>query len=94
MLQKSKNMIDNIKKVMNIENLNEELVDFINEFLPNLNWDGEDTSASADLILDEYNCITDDLMVDIANAMVSIKNKEFELTIRPSENKLILYFID
>ena len=79
---------------MNIEELDEELVDFINEFLPNLNWNGQDTSASADLNLDEDDVIEDDLMMDIATAMVNTKNKEFTLTIRPSENKLILYYFD
>ena len=79
---------------MNIENLDETLVDFINEYLPNLNWKGEDSSAAADLLLDEYSTIEDDLMMSIAKAMIAIKDEEFTLTIRPSENKLILYYID
>jgi hypothetical protein len=79
---------------MNIENLDETLVDFINEYLPDLNWDGEDSSAAADLPLDEYSTIEDDLMMSIAKAMIAIKDEEFTLTIRPSENKLILYYID
>jgi hypothetical protein len=80
---------------MNIENLDEELVNFINEFLPQLNWDGEDTSASADLILDSDECIEDGLMSDITLAMNSDKySGDIRLTIRPSENKLILYFMD
>ena len=79
---------------MKIEYLDECLVDFINQYLPNLNWEGEDTSASADLLLDEYQTITDDLMMSISNAMIATKNKGFSLTIRPSENKLILYYFD
>jgi hypothetical protein len=81
-------------KIMNIENLDETLVDFINEYLPNLNWDGKDSSADVDLLLDENSTIEDDLMMTIANAMIATKDKEFTLTIRPSENKLILYYID
>jgi hypothetical protein len=81
-------------KIMNIENLDETLVDFINEYLPNLNWDGKDSSADVDLLLDENSTIEDDLMMTIAKAMIATKDKEFALTIRPSENKLILYYID
>jgi hypothetical protein len=81
-------------KIMNIENLDETLVDFINEYLPNLNWDGKDSSADVDLLLDENSTIEDDLMMMIAKAMIATKDKEFTLTIRPSENKLILYYID
>jgi len=79
---------------MKIENLDEDLVAFINTHFPNLNWEGEDSSASAKLSLDEYSTIEDDLMMSIANAMIETKSKEFTLTIRPSENKLILYYID
>ncbi len=79
---------------MNIDNLDEELVEFINEYLPDLDWDGEDTSASTDLLLDEDLTIEYDLMMSIANAMLATEDKEFTLTIRPSENKLILYYID
>lgn len=81
---------------MNIEKLDEALVDFINKYFPNLDWDGEDTSADADLILDEYSDIDDDLMQSIANATIAIvtNNEEFTITIRPSTNKLILYYID
>ena len=79
---------------MKIEDLDQDLVDFITKYLPNLNWEGGDTSASADLILDEYSTITDDLMSQIANAVVATRNEGFALTIRPSENKLILYYID
>lgn len=81
---------------MNIENLDENLIVFINKYFPNLDWDGEDTSADADLILDEYSDIDDDLMQSIANATIAIvtNNEEFTITIRPSTNKLILYYID
>jgi hypothetical protein len=79
---------------MNIENLDETLVNFINEYLPDLNWNGEDSSADADLLLDAYSTIEDDLMMSIAKAMIALKDEEFTLTIRPSENKLILYYID
>lgn len=81
---------------MNIENLDEALVDFINKYFPNLDWDVEDTSADADLILDEYSDIDDDLMQSIANATIAIvtNDEEFTITIRPSTNKLILYYID
>lgn len=79
---------------MNIEFLDEELVKVINKWFPNLDWNGEDSSASADLILDEYGTIDDDLMLSIGKALHSIQHEEFCLTIRPSENKLILYYID
>ena len=79
---------------MKIENLDKFLVAFINEYLPDLNWEGTDTSASANLLLDEDSTIDDKLMLLIANAMIATKNEEFTLTIRPSENKLILYYID
>ena len=79
---------------MNIEFLEEELVEFINKFFPNLNWDGHDSSAAADLIIDNYGCIDYDLMYSIGEAMQALKNKEFTLTIRPKENKLIIYYID
>jgi len=79
---------------MKIENLDENLVDFILKYLPNLNWEGEDSSASADLLLDEYSTIDHELMVLIAKAMLQTENEEFTLTIRPSENTLILYYFD
>lgn len=81
-------------KVMNIENLDETLVQFINDYFPDLNWNGEDSSADAELLLDEYSTIEDGLMWRIVKAMMSIKDEEFTLSIRPSENKLILYYID
>ena len=79
---------------MKIENLDEELVQFINKFFPTLNWEGVDTCASADLVLDEYDTIDDNLMESIGKAIKKIRKEEFTLTIRPSENKLILYYID
>ena len=79
---------------MKIENLDENLVAFINKYLPNLDWEGTDTSASVSLLLDEYSTIDDELMMLIAKAMIATKNEEFTLTIRPSENKLILYYFD
>lgn len=79
---------------MKIENLNEELVSFINEYFPNLNWEGHDTSAAADLTLDSDNCIDSNLMESIAQAAIATRLEEFTLTIRPKENKLILYYID
>ena len=79
---------------MNIENLDEDLVEFINNYFPNLNWEGSDSSASADLILDADNTIDSKLMDAIAYGVGATSGEEFELTIRPSENKLILYYID
>jgi hypothetical protein len=81
---------------MGIENLDEDLVIFINKHFPNLDWNGGDTSADADLLLDEDGTIDYDLMISISKAMKKIakKNEEFTLTIRPSENKLIIYYID
>lgn len=79
---------------MNIENLDETLVNFINEYLPDLNWDGEDTSADADLPLDAESTIEYEVMMSIAEAMIACQDEEFTLTIRPSTNKLILYYID
>ena len=79
---------------MKIEYLDEDLVDFINKYLPNLNWKGEDTSASADLLTDEWGTITDSLMRQISNAVAATGDKEFALTIRPNENKLIIYYFD
>lgn len=79
---------------MSIENLDEDLVIFINKYFPNLEWDGEDTSASADLLLDSDETIDYDLMMSISEAMLITKNEDFTITIRPSENKLIIYYID
>ena len=86
---------------MSIENLDEDLVNFINKYFPNLDWDGEDTSASADLLLDDYRDVDHGLMMSIAEAMIATKNEEFTLTIRPqvtkdfrSNHKLIIYYID
>ena len=79
---------------MNIENLDETLAQFINLYFPDLNWEGSDSSAATDLPLDEYSTIEDGLMWRIAKAMISIEDEEFTLSIRPSENKLILYYID
>lgn len=79
---------------MQIDDLDEDLVAFINLHLPKLDWQGGDTSAYAYLELDEYNTIEDELMDSIAGAIVATRTEEFSLTIRPSENQLILYYID
>lgn len=79
---------------MNIENLDEELVNFINKFFPNLNWEGQDSSAAADLILDEYGCIDWQLIEKIGEAIASTIDEDFDITIRPSTNKLILFYVD
>jgi hypothetical protein len=79
---------------MNIEDLDEDLEKFIKKYFPNLNWEGTNTSASADLTLDTEGCIDYNLMHDIRKGMKRTKRKEFTLTIRPSENKLIIYYID
>lgn len=78
----------------NIKNLDEELVNFINEYLPDMNWEGSDTSAAADLVLDEYDMIEYELSLAIANAILATEGDEFTLSIRPRDNKLILYYID
>ena len=79
---------------MKIENLDEELVAFIMKYLPMLEWEGSDTSAQAELLLDEYKTIDDELMDAIGKAIKKTRKEEFVLTIRPSENKLIIYYID
>ena len=79
---------------MNIEYLDEELTNFINKFFPNLNWEGQDSSASADLILDEHDTVEDELMNTIADAIIATRKEDFALTIRPNENKLIIYYFD
>ena len=79
---------------MKIENLDEELVAFIMKYLPMLEWEGSDTSAKAELLLDEHKTIDDELMYAIGKAINKTRKEEFVLTIRPSENKLIIYYID
>ena len=79
---------------MKIENLDEELVAFIMKYLPMLDWEGSDTSAQAELLLDEYKTIDDELMDAIGKAINKTRKEDFVLTIRPSENKLIIYYID
>ena len=79
---------------MKIENLDEELVAFIMKYLPMLDWEGSDTSAQAELLLDEYKTIDGELMDAIGKAINKTRKEDFVLTIRPSENKLIIYYID
>jgi hypothetical protein len=79
---------------MDIEYLDEELIKFINKYLPMLNWKGSDTSASAELLLDEYDTIDRDLIEAIGKAIRKTRKKDFSLTIEPKENMLILYYID
>lgn len=79
---------------MKIENLDEDLENFIMEHLPFLSWEGTDSYASAPLILDVDECIEYDLMREVAKAIIACENEEFTLTIRPSENTLIIYYVD
>jgi len=79
---------------MNIEDLNEELVAFINKHFPELDWDGVDSSADADIPLDTEDCIDSHFMHRISVALQDCGNEEFTITIHPQTNKLILYFID
>ena len=79
---------------MKIENLDEDLEKFIMKHFPNLNWEGTDTSAEADLLIDRYDTIDFELMRSIGKAMKKCRYEEFTLTIRPSENKLIIFYID
>lgn len=79
---------------MKIENLDIELVSFITKYFPELEWEGECSSAQAEIPLDEYGTIDYELMISIGKAIKKTKKEEFELTIRPSENKLIIYYVD
>lgn len=81
-------------KNVNIEHLSEELVSFINVWLPDLDWEGSDSCATVKLQLGDNECIKSDLMNGIAAAVEATHDREFELTIRPSENLLLLYYID
>jgi len=57
-------------------------------------WEGK--SASADLKLDADECIEFDLMLAIGRCVrnLDMSGSDIGLTIRPNDNKLILYYED
>lgn len=77
-----------------IKYLDEDLTFFLEKYLPMLEWEGSDSSAHAELLLDEYKTVDDDLMDAIGEAIMKTKKESFALTIRPNTNKLIIYYID
>lgn len=77
-----------------IEHLEPELIRFIEKYLPQFDFSGQDSSASADIPLDENGCIDSTYFNEIADAVTVCNLESFELTINPSDNKLILYYRD
>jgi len=83
-----------VKKNEKIKYLDEDLVRFINKYLPNLDWEGNDSSAWADMKLDFSGCIEWELMNSIGNAIVAAIGCEYRISIRPRENRIIIHYYD
>lgn len=82
------------KPVDKLKDLDEDLKAFIVSNLPELDWVGSDSCASAFLSVDEDGVIEDSLILSLSKAVIACSDKPFSLSIRPVESEVLLYYID